>query len=265
MKIQNRIYRILEPAEQGDLLSKLFDIFIVTLIILNTIGVMLETVESLAVRFGHWFWKFEIFSVMVFTIEYILRLWSCTANERFARPLVGRLKFAATPMQVIDLLAILPFYIPMIIPFDLRFLRVVRLFRIFRIFKLGRYSESLRILGRVLKTKKEELVTTFFAVSILLVIASSLMYYVEHTVQPAAFPNIPAAMWWGIVTLTTVGYGDVYPVTIAGKVLGAIIAVLGIGLFALPAGILASGFVEEIQKRKQPRICPYCGHSLDNT
>ncbi len=166
---------------------------------------------------------------------------------------------------MIDLMAILPFYLPKLIPFDLRFLRAVRLFRIFRLLKLGRYSESVRLLGRVLNAKKEELGVTIFAVLILLVICSSLMYYAEHQAQPEAFSSIPAAMWWGIVTLTTVGYGDVYPITLPGKILGAIIAVLGIGLFALPAGILASGFADEMQKKRSQAsgICPYCGRKLD--
>jgi len=204
-----------------------------------------------------------VFSIAIFTIEYLLRLWTCTINNRFRDPLMGRIRFALTPLALVDLMAILPFYLPMLIPFDLRFIRAVRLFRLFRLFKIGRYSRSLRTIGNVLKSKKEDLFITVFTVFILLVVASSLMYFVENEAQPEAFSSIPTAMWWGVITLTTVGYGDIYPVTMAGKILGSIISILGIGIFALPTGILASGFAEEIQKRRAKRItCPYCGKDI---
>jgi len=129
---------------------------------------------------------------------------------------------------------------------------------------MGRYSESIKLFGKVLRAKKEELFIVVFAVFILLIISSSLLYYVEYEAQPEIFSNIPAAMWWGVATLTTVGYGDIYPITPAGKFLGAIISLLGIGLFALPAGVLSAGFIEEIRKIKEPvKTCPYCGANLN--
>jgi len=267
-KLKKRISEILEVATPGDQLSRIFDIFIITLISLNIIAVILETVESLSSKYMPFFRNFEIFSVVIFTIEYISRIWSCTVNAKFKNPVLGRIRFALTPLLIVDLLAILPFYlrmiIPMIIPFDLRFLRAFRLMRILRMFKIGRYSESLRMFGRVLKAKKEELLIAVFMILILLIISSSLMYFVENEAQPQTFSSIPDAMWWGVTTLTTVGYGDVYPVTPVGKFLGAIIAILGIGIFALPTGILASGFVEEIQKRRTKRIiCPHCGKDIN--
>jgi voltage-gated potassium channel len=202
---------------------------------------------------------------MIFTVEYILRLWTCTINIRFKKPVIGRLGFAATPMSIIDLMAILPFYMPMLI-FDLRFVRVLRLFRLFRLFKLGRYSESLKKFGNVLKSKREELGITVFIVTMLLIFASSVMYHFENEAQPVAFSSIPKAMWWSVATLTTVGYGDVYPVTNIGKLFGSIIAILGVGMVALPAGILASGFAEEIKnKEKGQIICPHCGKNIDGT
>lgn len=203
----------------------------------------------------------------VFTIEYILRLWTCTADDRFRSPIKGRIRFAATPLALVDLMAILPFYLEIIMlirALDLRFIRALRLFRLFRLFKMGRYSEALKTLGNVLKQKKEELFITVFAILILLITASSLMYFVEKDAQPEAFSSILAAMWWGVSTLTTVGYGDIYPITAIGKFLGALIALLGIGMFALPAGILASGFAEEMQKKRgKRRICPHCGKDID--
>jgi len=138
--------------------------------------------------------------------------------------------------------------------------------RIFRLFKLGRYSSAMKTMARVLRNKKEELGITIFIVLLLLIIASSLMYFVENPVQPEVFSSIPAAMWWGVETLTTVGYGDVIPQTALGKALGMVIAILGIGMFALPAGILGSGFFEEVQsKRRESEVCPHCGKEIRKT
>lgn len=262
-KIRNRTLQILEVAPTGDLPSKVFDVFIMTLISLNVIAVILATIKNLSSHYRPFFSAFEMFSVLVFTIEYLLRLWVCTTGKKFKGLIVGRILFAMTPLALVDLMAILPFYLPMIIPLDLRFIRAVRLFRLFRLFKMGRYSDSLKTLGNVLKGKKEELLITMFVVLMLLVIASSLMYFIENEAQPEVFSSIPAAMWWGVATLTTVGYGDVCPITPVGKLLGAVIAIIGIGMFALPAGMLGSGFVEEMQKKQRKRrICPHCGKDI---
>ena len=240
-----------------------FSIFIMTLIFLNVFAVVIETVGDISAQFDSFLFAFELFSVVVFTIEYIIRLWVCTVDERYRGSVIGRIKYALSPLAVIDLLAILPFYLPMLLTLDLRFIRAVRLVRLFRIFKMGRYSRSLKILGKVLVNKREELLITIFVVMILLVMASSLMYFFENDAQPDAFSNIPASMWWGVATLTTVGYGDIYPITLAGKFLGTIISILGIGMFALPAGILGSGFIEEWQKRTgKPALCPHCGKQI---
>ncbi len=264
IRIKKRTFEILEIAAEGDSVSKAFDIFIITLISLNVLAVVLETVESLYTQFSQVFNTFELISVTVFTVEYVLRLWTCTENREYASPVAGRLKFMANPMSLIDLMAVLPFYLPVVMPLDPRFLRALRLLRLFRMFKMGRYSESLQTLGNVMKAKKEEFAVTFFVISLLLVFASSSVYFVEHDAQPEAFSSIPAAMWWGVAALTTVGYGDVYPITPVGKFLGAVIALLGIGMFALPAGILASGFAEELQKKGKKRVCPHCGKEIDD-
>ena len=264
MKIKKRIHEILEVTAAGDAASRIFDIFIVTLIFLNVLAVILETIDKLSIQFSQFFRIFEVFSVIIFTLEYILRVWSCTKDPKFKSSLSGRIRFILTPLLLVDLFAILPFYLPMFIPFDLRFIRAIRLIRLFRLFKLGRYSAAIKLFGRVLKAKKEELFIAAFALFILLTISSSLLYYVEHKAQPEVFSSIPAAMWWGVATLTTVGYGDIYPVTALGKFLGAIISLLGIGLFAMPAGILSAGFIEEIRKAKETaKTCPHCGEKLD--
>jgi voltage-gated potassium channel len=250
-KIKKRTYEIIEKSEPGDIPAKIFSIFIISLIFLNVVAIILSSVSEIFSRYSNFLNMFEIISVVIFSVEYLLRLWTCNADERYKGKIKGRLKFIFTPLALIDLFAVLPFYIPMIIPIDLRFLRVIRLVRVFRIFKFGRYFESLQLLGSVIRKKKSELIVTVFVVLLLLIIASSLIYEFEREAQPDKFASIPGSMWWAVVTLTTVGYGDIFPVTVMGKFLSAFIAVLGIGLFALPAGIISSGLIEAIQKNQE--------------
>ncbi|RME92509.1 MAG: ion transporter [Verrucomicrobia bacterium] len=259
---RKRIWEILQVAKPGDFPSRVFDITILSLIVLNVLAVVLESVPGIARQWASSLDAFETGSLLVFTAEYAARLWSCTADPRYASPWRGRLRLARQPMLLVDLLAILPFYLPFL-GVDLRTLRALRLFRILRIAKMGRYYSSLALIGRVVRSKKEELIMATALTLILLLFSSTLLYYCENPVQPEVFSSIPAAMWWAVATLTTVGYGDMYPVTPMGKLCAGAIAVLGIGLFALPAGILGSGFVEEIQKQKEgPKTCPHCGKEL---
>jgi voltage-gated potassium channel len=261
--LKRRAWQILDVARPGDAVSRAFDFFILTLVLLNVIAVILETVEPLGARYAAAFRRFEVFSVAVFTVEYLARLWSCVSRPEYARPVAGRLRFALRPMSLVDLLAVLPFYLEFVWV-DLRFVRVLRLLRIFRVAKLGRYSSSVGLLGRVVRKNKEELVVTFALMALLVVLASSCMYFAEHEAQPDKFPDIPSAMWWSIVTLTTVGYGDVYPLTPLGKFFAGVISILGIGMFALPTGILGASFVEELQREKAGgALCPHCGQRLD--
>ena len=263
MHIREHVYYFLEP---GDDKGRSVDVAIIVLIFLNIVALILETVESIYSAHQATFALIENVSIAVFSVEYILRIWSCTTNSRYAHPVSGRLRFLVSPLGIIDLLAILPFFLPFF-GVDLRFVRTVRLLRIFRIVKLARYSRALRLLGHVVHQRKEELLSIFFVLLTLLIISSSLMFFAEHSVQPEVFSSIPTTMWWGIVTLTTVGYGDAYPITPLGQTIGAIIAVLGIGMFALPAGILGAGFTDELQKMRQsgegePTRCHHCGELL---
>lgn len=266
--LRRAVWRVLETTSEDDpnrLSLDAYDIGMAILISLNVVAVVLESVPELAHAFGAVFHTFEVFSVAVFTVEYALRLWSCTVEPRFAHPLWGRARFALTPMALIDLVAFLPFYLGFI-AVDLRLLRLFRLLRLLRVLKLGRYSQSLTLVGRVFRRKLPDLAVTMVILLVALVLASSVMYYVEHEAQPEAFASIPAAMWWGVATFTTVGYGDVYPITPLGKLVGSFIAVLGIGIFALPAGILAAGFSEERERLKNEtgsRVCPHCGMPID--
>ncbi|MBA7616189.1 hypothetical protein ES703_23485 [subsurface metagenome] len=263
VKVKRRVYEIVEITKPGDKASSAFNIFIITLILLNVIALMLASVESIFSRIPGILRLFGLFSIVVFTVEYILRIWVCNLNENFKGKFIGKLRYAITPLALVDLFAILPFYIPLLIPIDLRFIRVIRLIRIFRIFKIGRYIESIRVIGNVLRKKRGELFITVFVVIILLIVSASLMYEVERNIQPEVFGSIPQSMWWAVITLTTVGYGDAYPVTALGKFLSSIISLLGIGLIALPTGIISSGMVSEIkQKNKKMIKCPKCGEII---
>ena len=252
-QLKNIIYEILETSESSNLYSFIDDIVITGLILINVGAFIASTSPALSHDHQSLLENIEIVSSLIFTIEYVLRLWVCTVDCRYSHPLWGRLRYGLTPLSLIDLISILPFYSLLLFP-NLNFVNLIRLLRLLRLLKMSRYSESVRTLGGVLYAKKEELIATAFAVFILLLFASSIMYFVEHEAHPKAFGSISDAMWWGVVTLTTVGYGDIYPITPLGRFLGAILAFLGIGIFALPAGIIAAGFSEEVQKRKQEKM-----------
>ena len=222
---------------------------------------MLETVYSIYQRHHTLFKIVEVFSVIIFTAEYFLRIWSCTLNPKYAHPVTGRLKYIFSFEGLIDLLAIIPFYLPLIFEYDLRFLRILRLISFTRFLKLARYSKASKILARVVKDKKEELLLSVLITFFLIICASAVMYYAEHLAQPTKFKNIPQTLLWSVATLTTVGSG-VYPITTVGKILTACISMLGIGIFALPAGIMASGFSDTLQKQKKHSVCPHCGKEI---
>jgi voltage-gated potassium channel len=223
--VQRRAWQIVEVAGESDQASKVFDISILALIFLNVLAVIIGTVPSVRDIAGRYLDWFEILSVIVFSGEYLVRLWSCVADSRFQPPFLGRMRMIVRPMAIVDLLAILPFYLPFL-GIDLRSLRVLRLLRILRIAKVGRYYASLNIMKNVFRSRKEELVLTSAVMALLLVVSSSLLYYCENEAQPEAFSSIPATMWWAVAALTTVGYGDIYPVTFMGKCCASIIAIL---------------------------------------
>ncbi len=249
--VRERLWKILEPAARDDDgLSRLFDAAMSALIAANVIAVIVGTVEAVHEAAGAFLDAFERLSVAAFTIEYAARLASCTVDRRFQGALRGRVRWAATPMAIIDLAAILPAYLPLL-GLDLRVARIFRLVRLVRLAKLARYVHAFQVLGAVARDKREELIVMTALMVGLLVLSSSLMFYAEHEAQPAAYPDIPSTMWWAVATLTTVGYGDVYPVTPVGKVLGGLVAILGIAFFALPTAVLGAGFVDEIQRRRR--------------
>jgi voltage-gated potassium channel len=259
MTLRRRLYLTLEPTEKGGVLERIFEIVLITMIILNIVAIILVSVPDHFEKYREFFHVFEIFSVVFFTVEYFARLYAIVENPRYKDPVRGRLRYAKTGMAIVDLLAILPFYLTFL-PIDLRFLRIFRLMALFRMFKIARYMRAMELFKRVLKERKEQLTLSFIFILFVLIIISFFMYFAEHEAQPDKFGSIPQAMWWGIATLTTVGYGDVVPITPLGKVLGGFIALTGVAILALPTGILSSGFFELLHKPKGAKhICPHCG------
>lgn len=264
LTIKSRIFNLVDKGSHGSRVDLVFDYSIMTLILLNILAIILESIAPIGQQYVNTFRIFEIVSVVVFSIEYLMRLYVSDLTHPAKSRIQSLLKFILSGYGLIDLLAILPFYLPFVFKFDLRFIRALRLLRFFRILKMNRYNKSLRLIGDVFREKKTELVITGFVAFIVLLVASILMYYIEGSVQPDKFPNIVASFWWAIATLTTVGYGDVVPVTAIGKIVSGSIAVMGIGLVALPAGLISVGFIEKIGKKKvEPKKCPHCGHELD--
>jgi voltage-gated potassium channel len=265
MTLRRRLYLILSPDERGGIIERIFEFILVATIILSIVAIVLESVPSIDAEYAALFDAFEIYSVLFFTFEYIARAYSIVENPKFADPVRGRIRYITSPIAIIDLLAFVPFYLAFM-SVDLRFLRIFRLMALFRMFKIARYLHALTIFRRVLKDRKEQLVLSFIFILFVLVVISFVMFYAEKDAQPDKFSSIPATMWWGISTLTTVGYGDIVPITDLGKFLGGIFAIAGVGLLALPAGILSSGFFEMLHtKNSRPKegdICPHCGKKI---
>ena len=266
---KHKVHILLHPELGESKADKFINIFIITLIILNVIAVMLETVASIEIKYKPYFDWFDRISVYIFTTEYLLRVWSCTHDPRYKGSIKGRIKYMLSPGALIDLLAFLPFYIHLITgpgSLDLRTLRILRLLRFFRLFRLTAYTRSAQMIFNVFKSRKNELILSLVLVLFLIVIASCILYFAEH-LHPdnKGFTSIPATLWWAVVTLTTTGYGDMYPVTTIGRILAGIIMLTGVAFFALPAGIITAGFLEELKviRKTKGQNCPHCGKSLD--
>lgn len=245
LRRRRRIYEIIEVGRGDDLASSLFDAGIVALILLNIAAFVVGTVPAVQARWGSWLTAFEVFSVAVFTIEYGLRLWTAVEIPFLSRmePWKARLTLARQPALVIDLLAILPFYLSPILGLDLRVLRILRLLRFL---KLARYSPAIHTLLRVLMREGRSLAAAALLLVAVLLISSTGMYHIEGHIQPDKLGTMPDAAYWAMTTLTTVGYGDVSPVTPLGKVWAMMTMVVGLCILALPVAIIATGFAQEV-------------------
>ncbi|MBL6928381.1 MAG: ion transporter [Rhodospirillales bacterium] len=246
---RKQVYEFLEPQGTDNRPGTLFARFMVFLIVTNVVAIILESIQEVHDAHSVFFTGFELISIIIFSAEYMARVWSAPEDPVYIEDsaLVGRWRYAITPLALVDLIAILPFYLAFFVVIDLRFMRV---FRLLRLFKLTRYSPALATVGAVLVAQRRQLGAALVIMLTLLVFSSSVAYLLEKDAQPEYFGSIPHSMWWTMATLTTVGFGDVTPITPLGKIFGTVLMVLGVGMYALPAGILASGFAHEFKKRE---------------
>ena len=248
--IQQRLLEILDKDKAGDKKSRYCDLFLSTLIVLNIVAICLESIDQLQSSFYKYFIFFEYLSVTIFSIEYLLRIWVSAAREksRFKTAISRRLEYIFSFTGIIDLVSILPSLLPLLIgEVDLRWLRVLRLFRLL---KISHYSNALEDLVFAIRQERSSFGAAIYLFLIAMFVSSALMYIVEHEAQPDNFSSIPSTMWWSLITLTTVGYGDVSPITPFGKLIGAFTAMMGVCVVALLTGIVATAFSNQISRRK---------------
>lgn len=245
---RRRLYEVLERDSARDRWAEWVNLGLVVLIVLNVLAAVLETVPSLLLHDYRVFQDFERLSLLVFATEYVLRVWVAVEDPRFRGdgPLRARWRYMLTPVAIVDLLAWLPFVVSALFGINLKTLAILRLLRFV---KLVRYSPGMQSLLEVLHRERQSLLACFWLLAAAVLIAASAMYVAEGAVQPERLGSIPAAMWWAMATVTTVGYGDVYPVTAAGRVIAGVTMVTGIVMIALPVGIIATSFVDVIKRR----------------
>lgn len=266
MRLKQTIFDIIQPGRGARRSSLIFD-WLVTFLVLLSVAIVFVVTFDLSEDVRVALWRIEGFASVFFTIEYGLRLWTADCLYPNDRSWRARLKYMVSPMAMVDLVAILPFWLPMLLPVSVFGLRALRLVRILRIFKLNRYFDAMASIADVLRAKRRELFGSIFFVFLLMLISSLLIYAAEHEAQPEAFRNAFSGLWWAVATLTTVGYGDLYPVTVIGRLLGAFIALLGVAAVAIPTGIISSGLMERFERKRKPSPsdvprCPHCGKEL---
>ena len=247
---KRNVFKIIQPSvdpANDCLLSRIFDSVIMTLIVFSVLSVFICTFNV-----PDWLFRIliriEFISIIIFTVEYALRIWTANLLYPGLNPVRARIRYIVSPLAIIDLISILPFLVPVLHTYNLVGVRIFRLVRLLRIFKLNRYSDALASIGEVFRKRSQQMIASTFFVFIILLLASLLIYYAEHDAQPEQFGNAFSGLWWAVATLTTVGYGDIYPITPLGRFLGAIIAILGIGMVAVPTSILSAGFMEMLEK-----------------
>jgi voltage-gated potassium channel len=251
-RMRHSLYLQLNPNVSNDRTLSPLNKVIIALIITSVCVVVIESEPTIYAGRESLFYVLEVTFGSAFLLEYLARVWTCVEGPKYSSGLKGRLRYMATPAALLDLIAVLPLLLYLMGP-EAYMLRLVRLLRVIRLAKLGRFSDAVSAIGEAISERKFELLASFLFSVVLLLITSTLMYLVEAEEQPGVFGSIPRAMWWSAITLTTVGYGDSYPVTSAGRVLAALTAVLGIGLIAMPTGILVAAFSNVLQNRRQTR------------
>jgi voltage-gated potassium channel len=264
--LQRRLHGLLDGRpEAGDPLDVACYYLLLGLIVAAVALLILGTVPAVEARWGPALRASDVVLGAVFLVEYAVRVWTAPVDERYRDGWRGRLRYVRSPLAVLDLVAVVALLLPHL-PIDLRQARLIRLFALLRVGKVGRFGRSMTIARRIFHARRDDLLLAVGAVAFVLLVGSTLMYFAEHDAQPDKFSSIPESLWWGVATITTVGYGDVYPVTALGRVLGGLLAVLGIASFALPTAILGAAFLDELQRARAldgHAHCPTCGHPCD--
>ncbi len=278
--MKRRIFEIISPAAKDDSYSRIFDMLVVGIIILNVVGIGVSTFNHTSEFLYMFTESIELVSVLIFTIEYLLRLWTSDMLYPESGKIMSRIKYIVSFMAIIDLVSILPFFLPFFITLDARLLDTLRILRLLRIFKLHRYTNALTSMHKVIRRKGKLLISSVSVIILLTIITAIVIYNIESEAQPEVFENAFSGLWWAVATFTTVGYGDIVPITVAGKLFSSFIAYLGLGLIAIPTGIISAGFVELDNERHEKEImkiqanidndeddkkcfCPYCGKNIE--
>ncbi len=246
---RQRVHALVFPSEYGGRLHGYFDAFISAWVLISVFSVILESVHSISYQLRIELIVIDVIAVAIFTMEYCARLYCCVEDERYREAVSGRLRQAKSGSMMIDFLAILPFFLEALIHhlFDLRFLRI---FRLLRLLKLTRYTGATRTLAKVIVREWPVMAAAAFIMLLLVVLTASLGYLFEHEAQPDKFENIPQSIYWAVITLASVGYGDISPVTPAGRAITIVLALIGIGIFAIPAALLSSAFSDQLHKER---------------
>jgi hypothetical protein len=248
--LREKVYSLMFVTPTSGKLQHYVDNLIVVWVLISVAGVILESVESINVVFEVEFIVLDVIAVAIFSTEYILRLYSCVENPSYSNRYTGRLQYAKKPIAIVDLLAILPFFLEIFLHhlFDLRFLRI---FRLMRLLKLTRYTQATGTLVKALSREWPVIAASMFIMVLMVVLTASLGYLFEHAAQPDKFENIPVSIYWAVITLASVGYGDISPVTPIGRFMTIVMALVGIGIFAVPAAILSSAFNDQLHKDRE--------------
>lgn len=262
MIMKKEVFEIIEIKNGKGIIKKQFDYVVVVAIIISILVSIIETF-NISKELNIYLYIIQAITIAFFTVEYILRIWTA----KYLYPELGeakaRFKYIFSFWGIIDFLAFFPFYIPLdLFPNGIMALRLLRVMKILRLFRINRYYDGLNVITAVLKEKKNQLISSVFVIFVLMLAASMFMYELEHSAQPEAFNNAFSGFWWASSALLTVGYGDIYPITTAGKIVGIIIEALGVGLVAIPTGIISAGFIENLNKSKKAKYCPHCGEKL---
>ncbi|MDI1267868.1 MAG: ion transporter [Polaromonas sp.] len=258
---KQRLFHILHKPSRQNPWARYVNYLLAALIVSNALFVAVETVPSIGPIYKPYFLAFEVLSTSIFAIEYLARLWVCVEQDRYSHPVWGRIRYALSSLAILDLIVILTFWSSV----DLRFLRVARMVRLLKVLNMAHFEQSLTRVGAALSKRRELLIVSVVMMVLCIYASAAVLYQVEHGAQPKVFSSIPNTLWWAMTTLTTIGYGDMIPITPFGKVCAGLISVFGIGVFALPTAVVTAAIVEAGTTDTRPTTCQHCGKDVYGT